>query len=117
MRQLRRMNPVKGNAPKHLSRPNAIVYEDIARYMGTKQRIVSVDPELANQLTAEEGASVVNGAGDGGRIRVAVQLSDSTYSAVQSAISFLYRQCGHERPTEIKDGPALYCKGSKRKRR
>lgn len=117
IRQLKRMNRVEGNPPIHLSGPNAIIYEDIARYMGTKRRIVSVDPALANRLAAEEGASVVNGAGGGGRVRVAVRLSDSSYSAVQSAISFLHRQCGLERTTEIKDGLALYCKGSKRKGR
>jgi len=84
--------------------------------MGTKRRVVNVDRDLANRLAAEEGASVVN-AGGGGKVKVAVRLSDSSYSAIQSAISFLYRQCGCERPTEIKDGLALYCKGSKRKGR
>ena len=78
---------------------------------------MSVDPALANQLAAEEGALVVNGACRGGRIRVAVRLSDSSYSAVQSAISFLYHQCELERPTEIKYGLALFYKGSKRKGR
>ena len=74
--------------------------------MGTKWCIVSVDPELANQLAAEEGAAVVNGAGGGGRIRVAVQLSNS-YSTMQNAISLLYHQCRLKRPTEIKDGLVL----------
>ena len=117
MRQLKRMNRIEGNSPIHLSGPNAIAYDDIAKYMGTKRRIVSVDPDLANQLAAEEGALVVNYAGGGGKVKVAVRLSDSSYSAIQSAISFLYRQCGIERPIEIKDGLALYCKGSKRKGR
>ena len=115
--QLKKMNRIEGNTPIHLSGPHAIEYEDIARYMGTKRRVVSVDPDLANRLAAEEGAAVINRAGNRGKVRVAVRLSDSSYSAVQSAISFLYRQCGLERPTEIKDGLALYCKGSKRKGR
>ena len=115
--QLKRMNRVEQNPPIFLSGPNAITYDDIAKYMGTKRRIVSVDPDLANRLAAEEGASVVNRAGGRGKVKVAVRLSDSSYSAVQSAISFLYRQCGLERPIEIKDGLALYCKGSKRKGR
>lgn len=114
-RQLRRMNRVEGNSPIYLTGPNAIVYEDIAKYMGTKRRVVTVDPDLANPLAAEEGAEFVNCAGGGGKVKVAVRLSDSSYSAVQSVISFLYRQCGLERSTEIKDGLALYCKGSKRK--
>ena len=117
LRQLRRMNRVEGNSPIYLSGANAIVYEDIAKYMGTKRRIVTVDPDLANRLATEEGAEFINHAVGGGKVRVAVRLSDSSYSAVQSAISFLYRQCGLERSTEIKDGLALYCKGSKRKGR
>ena len=116
-KQLKQMNRMEQNPPIHLSGPNAISYEDIAKYMGTKRRIVSVDPDLANRLAAEEGASVVNRAGGRGKVKVAVRLSDSSYSAVQSAISFLFRQCGLERPIEIKDGLALYCKGSKRKGR
>ena len=93
------------------------MYDDIAKFMETKRRVVSVDPDLANRLATEEGASVVHNAGGGGKVKVAVQLSDSSYSAIQSAISLLYRQCGFERPNEIKDGLALYCKGSKRKGR
>ena len=115
--QLRRMNRVEGNPPIHLSGPNAINYNDIAKYMGTKRRIVDVDPDLANQLAATEGAAVINSAGGRGKVKVAVRLSDSSYSAVQSGISFLYRQCGLEQTTEIKEGLALYCKGSKRKGR
>ena len=115
--QLRRMNRVEGNPPIHLAGPNAINYNDIAKYMGTKRRIVDVDPDLANRLAATEGAAVLNSAGGRGKVKVAVRLSDSSYSAVQSGISFLYRQCGLERTTEIKEGLALYCKGSKRKGR
>ena len=115
--QLKRMNRVEGNPPIHLSGKNAINYEDIAKYMGTKRKIVDVDPDLANRLAATEGAAVLNRAGGRGKVKVAVRLSDSSYSAVQSGISFLYRQCGLERTTEIKEGLALYCKGSKRKGR
>ena len=115
--QLKRMNRVEGNPPIHLSGPNAINYGDIAKYMGTKRRIVDVNPDLANRLAATEGGTVLNSSGGGGKVKVAVRLSDSSYSAVQSGISFLYRQCGQERTTEIKDGMALYCKGSKRKGR
>ena len=115
--QLKRMNRIEQNSPIHVSGPDAILYEDIAKYMGSKRKIVNVDPDLANRLAAEEGAAVVNSAGGRGKIKVAVRLSDSSYSAVQSGISFLYRQCGLERSTEIKEGMALYCKGSKRKGR
>ena len=117
VKQLKRMNRVEQNPPIHLSGPNAITYEDIATFMGTKHKIVEVDPDLANRLAATEGAAVLDRAGVRGKVKVAVRMGDSSYSAVQSAIAFLYRQCGLERPTEIKEGLALYCKGSKRKGR
>ena len=117
VKQLKRMNRVEKNPPIHLSGPNAINYEDIASFMGTKRKIVEVDPDLANRLAATEGAAVLNRAGVRGKVKVAVRLGDSSYSAVQSGIAFLYRQCGLERTTEIKEGLALYCKGSKRKGR
>ena len=87
--------------------------------MGTKRRVVSVDPDLANRLAEEEGASLVNvnSAGGGGKVKVAVRMSDSSYGAINSSISFLYRQCGVERSNEMKEGLALYCKGSKQKGR
>ena len=72
-------------------RRNAINYENIAKYMGTKRKIVDVDPDLANRLAATEGAAVLNRAGGRGKVKVNVRLSDSSYSAVQSGISFLYR--------------------------
>ena len=45
---------------------------------------------------------------------VSVRYSNSVYSVIQSALSFLYRQRGFERPTILKNGVSLYCKGSKR---
>ena len=116
LRQLVLMNRTEKNSPIHLSGPSAIVYEDIANYMGTKRKVVKVDPDLANRLAAEEGAEVINNIG-GGKIKVCVRLSDSSYSAIQSGISILYPQSGMERTVEIKDGMSLYCKGSKRKGR
>ena len=116
LRQLVLMNRTEKNSPIHLSGPSAIVYEDIANYMGTKRKVVEVDPDLANRLAAEEGAEVINNIG-GGKIKVCVRLSDSSYSGIQSGISFLYRQSGMERTVEIKEGMSLYCKGSKRKGR
>ena len=80
--QLKRMNRIEGNPPIHLSGPNAINYEDIAKYMGTKQRIVDVDPDLANRLAATDGAAVLNSASGRGKVKVVVRLSDSSYSAV-----------------------------------
>ena len=76
------MNRIEGNPPIHLSGPNTINYEDIAKYMGTKRRIVDVDPDLANRLAAMDGAAVLNSAGGRGKVKVVMRLSDSSYSAV-----------------------------------
>ena len=115
--QLKTMNQIQGNPELHLSGNNTIKYEDIAKYMGTKQRISDVDLDLANQLVATEGATVVNGAVGRGKVKVVVCLSNISYRAVQSGISFLYRQCVLERTAEIKHGLVLHSKGPKRKSR
>ena len=47
-------------------------------------------------------------------VTVSVRCSNSVYSSIQSALSFLYRQSGFERPAELKNGVSLYCKGSKK---
>ena len=56
--------------------------------MGTKRKIVDVDPDLANRLAATDGAAVLNRAGGRGKVKVAVRLSDSSYCrAVGNIIS------------------------------
>jgi len=111
------MNRIEGNLTIHFTRPNAINYDDIGKYMGEKQIIVDLDPDLANRSAETEGAAVLNRTGSRGDVKVDVRLSDSSCTSVQSGILFLYHQCGIERTNEIKDGLALYCKGSKRKGR
>ena len=64
----------------------------------------------ADVLTQNEVGSYLEA-----RVDVAVRLGDSMYSAIQSAISFLYRQSGIDSLTELKGGISLYCKGSKSK--
>ena len=46
--QLKQMNRIEKNSPIHISGPCKILYEDIAKFMGSKRKIVEVDPELAN---------------------------------------------------------------------
>ena len=41
-------------------------------------------------------------------VDVTVRLGDIPYSAIQSAISFLYQQSGIDRPTEWKVGISMY---------
>ena len=56
-----------------------------------------------------------DGTGDAadGDVEVAVRCSNYVYTGIGSAISFLYRKCGIERPAKLKDIISLYCKGSK----
>ena len=68
--QLKQMNRIENHSQIHVSGPNTILYEDIAKYMGSKRKVVSVDPDLENLLAAEEGAAVVNSAGGGGRLKL-----------------------------------------------
>ena len=74
----------------------------IADFMGTKKRFVTVNRDLAansvndgtaDVLTRNEGGSYLEATLD-----VALRLGDSTYSAIHSAISFLYQQSVIERP-------------------
>ena len=75
------MNWAENNSPIHLVGPSAIVYEDIANYMGMKRKVVSVDPDLVNGLAAEEGTELINHV-HGGEINVDVRLINSSYTAV-----------------------------------
>ena len=111
--------------------------------MNTKKKVVSVDKSLADQFVGSEsglarssnaqtqestGGADEDGnvqvaqtqkssgvADEDGNVQVAVRLSDSIYTGIQSAIAYLYRQSGIERPQAIKDCLSLYCKGSKRR--
>jgi hypothetical protein len=47
-------------------------------------------------------------------VTAALWCSNSIYSDIQSAISFLDRQSGFEQLAKLKNGVSLYCKGSKR---
>ena len=58
--QLKQMNRTENNSPIHLLGSDCVVYDDIVIYMGTKRKVVSVDPALANRLVAEEGADIVH---------------------------------------------------------
>ena len=76
------------------------------------------------KVHADDAKSILNNMGnekiegtiyDNGKLEVAVSLSDSAYTNVQSAIAFIFRQCEIKRPDGITDRISLYCKGSKRR--
>ena len=46
--QLKQMNQTENNSSIHVSGPNAILYENIAKYTGSKRKVVSVDLDLEN---------------------------------------------------------------------
>ena len=105
------------NSPIRLTGDDSLTYNHIASFMNTKRRVVTVNADVAARMAAEEGNTLEGNPNEENQVKVAVRLGDSSYSAVQSAVSFLYRQSGVERSAEVKGGVSLYCKGSKRKGR
>ena len=114
---LEQTNRKDHNSPVRLTGDNSLKYDHIAGFMNTKRRVVAVNADVAARLAAEEGNTLEGDVDERNQVKVAVRLGDSSYSAVQSAVSFLYRQSGVDRSEEIKGGVSLYCKGSKRKGR
>lgn len=118
------MDRTKKNSPICLTGDHALGYREISDFMNTKKKVVSVEKGLADQFVGSESGLASNAQGqelidadEDGNVQVAVRLSDSIYTGIQSAIAYLYRQSGIERPQEIKDCLSLYCKGSKRRGR
>ena len=94
--------------PIKLEGAGCLMYNDIVKFMGTKRSIVTVNIDLAANFLNDGSADVSTqnevGSYLEARVDVAVRLGDSMYSAIQSVISFLYRQSGIERPEELKGG-------------
>ena len=91
------------------------MYNDIADFMGTLRKIVTVNRDLSKNYM-NYGAKDVLTQNQGGEdleaiMDVSVRLVDSTYSAIQIVISFLYHQSVIERPAELRGGISLYWKG------
>lgn len=91
-----------------------MTFDHIANFMNTKQKVIMVNANVASRLAAEEGGMLQGIVNTENQVKVTVQLGDSLYSTIQSAV-FLFRQNGVERSAEVKRGASLYCKGSKRK--
>ena len=115
---LKKMTRVLHNSPVRLSGDNSLNYGHIAAFMNTKSKVIKVDADIAKRIAEEEGTVFnTDQVNIDGMVDVSIRLGDSSYSAVQSAISFLFRQSGVERSEAVKGGVSLYCKGSKRKGR
>ena len=79
---------------------------------------MKVDADAAKSMLNHVGNEILEGAtDDNGKVEVAVRISDSAYINVQSAIDFIFRQCGIKRPDAISGLISIYCKGSKRRGR
>ena len=111
---LEKMNRAAKKTPIKLEGSGCLMYNDIVEFMKTKRKILTMNRELAandvNDGATDALARIEGGADLEARMDVLVRLEDSTYSAIQSAISFLYCQIGIERPAELKGGISLYCK-------
>ena len=110
------MNIRNKNPPIKLEGKDTIDYGIVATYMNKKRQIVKVDADAAKSMLKHMGNEIFEGeTDDNGKVEVAVRLSDSAYTNVQSAIAFIFIQCGIKRPDAITDGISLYCKVSKRR--
>ena len=105
------------NSPVRLTGEDCLTYDHIAQFMNTKRKVITVNADVAARLAAEDGNTMEGNPDESNQVKVAVRLGDSSHSAVQSAVSFLFRQSGVERSAEVKGGVSLYYKGSKRKGR
>ena len=94
----------------------AIGYGIVVTYMNKRRQFLKVDADAAKRMLNHMGNAILEGPiDDNGKLEVTVCLSESAYTNVQSAIDFIFRQCGIKRPDGITDGISLYCKGSKRR--
>ena len=60
---------------------------------------MKVDADAAKSMLNQMGNEIIEGAiDDNGKLEVTVRLSDSAYTNVQSAIAFIFRQCGIKSP-------------------
>lgn len=123
------------NSPIELVGENSLTYDDIASFMNSKKNIVEVDKSLIEQTSLDDANAagrtrtnnIASGVEDGRNnadvgknsnvVKAAVRQSKSSYTAIQSAVSFLYRQNSVDQPIEMKNGISLYLKGSMRKSR
>ena len=94
-----------------------MTYEAITAFMSTKKKKTKVNKHLAAAYQKKTlGGNEVNllDGTQNEKVEVFVRMAEYTYGAVQSAVSFLFRECGVTQPPDIADSMSLYMKGSKR---
>ena len=66
---------------------------------------MKVGADTAKSMLNHVGNEIIEGAtDDNGKVEVSVCLSESAYNNVQSAIAFIFIQCGIKRLDAITDG-------------
>ena len=95
---LDKMNCSSKKTPIKLEGAGCLMYNSIVEFMGTKISILNVNIELEKNYVNGGATDVLTRYEDRAdleaRMDVAVRLGDSTSSAIQSAIYFLYHQSG-----------------------
>ena len=99
------MNRRDKNPPIKLKGKDAIDHGIVRTYMNKKRGILTIDADAAKSMLKHMGNEMIEGKiDDNGKVEVSVCLSESAYNNVQSAITFIFIQCGIKRLDAITDG-------------
>jgi len=111
-------------SPIILKGTQQLTYADIASFMGTKKKKVTVSSALAQRSrqgsapavapAATVPAAVAVPAAESSTTSAFVRCSDSTYNAIRNAVTFLYTESNNIVPSDMKTSLSRYAKGSKR---
>ena len=118
---LERVQPMRDgqhhNSPIKIDGDGAITYEVVRRFMETKTNIVVVDRSAAEAYLAEidNGQTLTEDMVDesSGKVNLRLYQSTSQYSAIRSAISYLYKLAGVERSPSFVSDMAKFMGGMK----
>ena len=106
------------NSPIKLNVNGAITYKVVREFMHTKTNIIKVECDAAEKYLAEieNGLSITADMIDKetGKVTLTVYQGASTFSAIQSAIAYLYKLAGAERPANDVADIAKFMGGMKR---
>ena len=106
------------NSPIKLNVNGAITYKVVREFMHTKTNVINVECDAAEKYLAEikNGLSITADmiGKETGKVTLTVYQGASTFSAIQSAIAYLYKLAGAERPANDVADIAKFVGGMKR---
>jgi hypothetical protein len=106
------------NSPIKLQGEGALSYEIVRDFMETKTNFVKVDRAVAEKYLAhiEKGGAISEDMVDPvtGRVTLRIYQSYSTFSTIRSAMSYLFKLAGVERPKKYNTSMSKYMGGMKR---